>query len=75
MVCAAEYYVYKKRQTQIDDFLKKQGINVASKSNKDYSQMSLEEIMETKELLEDLIAEKEITTCSSEVCCETVEVE
>ncbi len=65
----------KKRQTQIDDFLKKQGINVASKSNKDYSQMSLEEIMETKELLEDLIAEKEITTCSSEVCCETVEVE
>ncbi|AKJ89344.1 Tat pathway signal protein [Clostridium sporogenes] len=75
MVYAAQYYVYKKRQTQIDDFLKKQGINVASKSNKDYSQMSLEEIMETKELLEDLIAEKEITTCSSEVCCETVEVE
>jgi len=37
--------------------------------------MSLEEIMETKELLEDLIAEKEITTCSSEVCCEIVEVE
>ena len=37
--------------------------------------MSLEEIMETKELLEDLIAEKEIKTCSSEVCCETVEVE
>ncbi|APF27570.1 hypothetical protein B2H94_04940 [Clostridium sporogenes] len=74
-VCAAGYYVYKKRQTQIDDFLKKQGINVASKSNKDYSQMSLEELMETKELLEDLIAEKEITTCSSEGCCETVEAE
>lgn len=37
--------------------------------------MFLEKLMETKELLEDLIAEKEITSCSSEGCCETVEAE
>lgn len=74
-VCAVGYYVYKKKQTQIDDFLKKQGINVATANNKEYSQMSLEELIETKELLEDLIAEKEITTCCNEECSEEIQAE
>lgn len=60
-VCAAGFYLYKKNQTKVDEFLKKQGINVASASHKDYANMSIEELMESKELIEDLIAEKEIS--------------
>ena len=44
----------------VDNFLRQQGINVSSTSHKDYKNMSLEDLMETKELIEDLIAEKEI---------------
>lgn len=60
-VCAAGYYIYKKNQTQIDGVLKNQGINVSKGSSKDYNNMTLEELMETKELIEDIIAEKELT--------------
>lgn len=59
-VCAVGYYVYKKNQSQVDEFLRKQGIQVPGVSGKDYSSMSLEELVETKELLEDFIAEKEM---------------
>ena len=45
-------------------FLEKQGINVPSVSNnKDYNNMNIEELMETKELIEDVIAEKEVNLC------------
>ena len=54
------YYIYKKNQTKVDGFLKKQGINVQTVNHKDYANMSLEELMESKELIEDLIAEKEV---------------
>ena len=56
-VCAVGYYAYKKNQNQVDNFLRQQGINVSSTSHKDYKNMSLEDLMETKELIEDLIAE------------------
>lgn len=59
-VCAVGYYAYKKNQSQVDSFLKKQGINVGYNNSKDYRNMSLEELMETKELIEDIIAEKEL---------------
>lgn len=59
-ICAAGYYLYKKNQNQVNDFLRNQGINVPTVNHKDYKNMSIEELMETKELLEDLIAEKEI---------------
>ncbi len=49
-----------KNQTKVDGFLKKQGINVQTVNHKDYANMSLEELMESKELIEDLIAEKEV---------------
>ena len=64
-VCAAGYYVYKKNQAKVDDFLRKQGINVSNDLGKDYSSMSLEELMESKEILEDLIAERELAITSS----------
>lgn len=57
-ICAAGYYIYKKNQSQVDDFLRKQGVNVSNNNIKDYSSMSLEELMETKELIEDILAEK-----------------
>ncbi|AEB76291.1 hypothetical protein [Clostridium botulinum] len=65
-VCAVGYYVYKKNQSQVDSFLKKQGINISNSASKNYNNMSLEELMETKELIEDIIAEKEM---DEENCC------
>lgn len=64
-VCAAGYYIYKKNQNKVDDFLRNQGINVASQSS-DFSAMSVAELMETKETIEDLIAEKQLTNSVEE---------
>ena len=57
---AVTYYLYKKNQNKIDDFLRKQGINVKSSNKTNYENMSLEELVTVKENLEDLIAEKEL---------------
>lgn len=65
--CAVGYYIYKKNEDQVDTFLKKQGINLPASTNKNYNAMTIEELMETKELIEDLIAEKE-----SKISAETV---
>lgn len=69
-ICAVGYYVYKKNQTQVDSFLRKQGINVSNNISKDYRNMNLEELMETKELIEDIIAEKELVTPEVNCCTE-----
>lgn len=71
-VCAVGYYAYKKNQEKVDSFLRNQGINIATDNCKEYAAMSLEELMETKEALEDLIAEKEmlINEMPSEACAE-----
>ena len=53
-------YVYKKNQSQVDQWLKQQGIHVPQSAAKDQSAMSLEELMTEKEHLEDLIAEHEM---------------
>ena len=63
-VCAVGYYLYTKNDEQVNSFLKKQGINVPTSSNKNYNNMSIEELMETKELIEDIIAEKEVQVTS-----------
>jgi hypothetical protein len=54
------FYVYKKNQKQIDEFLKSQGINLPSGVEADYSALTLEELVAEKERLEDLIAEREM---------------
>jgi hypothetical protein len=54
------YYVYKKNQKQIDEFLKSQGINLPTSTEKDYAVLTLEELVAEKERLEDLIAEREM---------------
>ncbi len=57
---AAAIYVYKKNKSTVDKFLKKQGINIPVSSSTDYTTMSLEELVSTKEYLEDLVAEREL---------------
>ena len=59
-VAGLGFYVYKKNQGEIDDFLRKQGIQVPESSSKDYSKLTIEELVSEKERLEDLIAEKEM---------------
>ena len=63
-MCSRILYI-QKNQTKVDGFLKKQGINVQTVNHKDYANMSLEELMESKELIEDLIAEKEVNVEST----------
>ncbi len=54
------YYLYMKNKDKVDEFLRSQGINIHIASGaKDYSGMSLEELVGTKEHIEDLIAEME----------------
>ena len=50
----------KKNQKDVDEFLRKQGINVPADSSKVYDSMSVEELMREKENLEDIIAEREV---------------
>lgn len=59
-VSALAFYAYKKNQNSVDEFLRKQGINVKKQPSYDSSSMSLEELVLQKENLEDLIAEKEM---------------
>ncbi len=59
---AVGYYLYKKNQSKVDSFLRKQGINIKTSSQAIYDNMALEDLVTTKEHLEDLIAEKELST-------------
>ena len=75
----AGYYLYKKNKTKIDTFLKSQGINIKSSCDAvDYENMSVEALTETKEHIEDILAEKELNGNVCEACeaatCETAEV-
>lgn len=61
-VSAAAFYMYKKNQQQVDEWLRQQGINVPSSVVLDPSAMTLEELVKEKESLEDTIAEREMAT-------------
>ena len=71
---AVGYYLYKKNQSKVDSFLRKQGINIKTSSQAIYDNMALEDLVTTKEHLEDLIAEKELST-NTAVSETVVEVE
>lgn len=53
------YYLYTKNKDKVDEFLRSQGINMPESDNTDFSRMNLEELVSTKEHIEDLIAEIE----------------
>jgi hypothetical protein len=61
-VASLGLYIYKNNQAQIDEWLRRQSINLPFPSfqAKDQSGMSLEELLREKERLEDLIAEREL---------------
>lgn len=58
-VSALTFYVYKKNQAKVDQFLRDHGIQVASLIERDPQSMSLKELIKAKEDLEDMIAERE----------------
>ena len=58
-VSAVCFYAYKKNEDRVDAFLRRHGMDIKPRGA-DYETMSVEELMRTKETLEDLIAEKEM---------------
>ena len=58
------FFLYKRYQDKVDDFLRKQGINIPRHGSKDVSGMTLEELVSEKERLEDIIAELEMASSS-----------
>jgi len=64
-VAGLGFYLYKKNQPEVDEFLRRQGIQLPAVSTKDYAAMSVKELVAEKEKLEDLIAEREISLKSA----------
>jgi len=58
-VSALTFYLYKKNQAKVDQFLTDHGIQVSSLMERDPQSMSLKELIKAKEDLEDIIAERE----------------
>ena len=57
---AVGYYFYKNNQAKVDDFLRRQGIQIPERTMRDPAALSLEELVSEKERLEDVIAEREM---------------
>ncbi len=57
---ALGFYLYKKNQNRVDEWLRGQGINVPKGDATATAGMSVEDLMREKERLEDLIAEREM---------------
>ncbi len=58
-VSAVGFYLYKKKEEMVDNFLRGRGMDIKPRGS-NYETMSVEELMRTKETIEDLIAEKEM---------------
>lgn len=67
-VTVAGYYLYKKNKTKVDAFLRNQGINIKSCDFVNYEDMSVEALTETKEHIEDILAERELNGATCEAC-------
>lgn len=59
-VCVVGYVAYKKNEESVNAFLNNHGFNIETNNGTDYYSMSLEKLMETKEAIEDIIAEKDL---------------
>ncbi len=57
---AAAVYLYQKNKTVVNDFLRDQGIDIPDLPCADYAKMSLEELVSTQEMIEDLVAERQV---------------
>ena len=58
-VSVVGFCAYKHNEEKVDDFLRRHGVKVQS-SAAGFETMSVEDLMRTKETIEDLIAEKEM---------------
>jgi len=58
---ALAIYLYTRNRSEIDAFLRKQGIELPGGEGKQPSSMNLEELVAHKEHFEDLIAEREMS--------------
>ena len=58
-VSVVGFCAYKHNEDKVDDFLRRHGVNVKSPAA-GFETMSVEDLMRTKETIEDLIAEKEM---------------
>ncbi|NCO92140.1 MAG: hypothetical protein COZ06_28625 [Armatimonadetes bacterium CG_4_10_14_3_um_filter_66_18] len=63
---ALGFYLYKKNQRQVDEFLRSQGLNLPGCGAHDPGSLTLEELVAEKERLEDLIAEREMAVSEPE---------
>ncbi len=61
-ISALGFYLYKKNEGQVNEWLRSQSINFPFSASpaKEQSGMSVEELLREKERLEDLIAEREM---------------
>ena len=57
-VSAVGFYAYKHNEKKVDNFLRSHGVKVKTPTA-GFETMSVEDLMRTKESIEDLIAEKE----------------
>ena len=64
------FYLYKKNQAKVDEFLRKQGINIKTSSCSNLENLDIEGLTEMKEHIEDLIAEKSAAESAEEVIVE-----
>ncbi|MGP1430670.1 MAG: hypothetical protein ACTTJX_10705 [Fusobacterium sp.] len=69
-VAAVAFYLYKKNQAKVDEFLRKQGINVKTSTCSNLESLDIEGLTEMKEHIEDLIAEKSATESAEEIIVE-----
>ena len=69
-VAAVAFYLYKKNQAKVDEFLRKQGINIKTSSCASLENLDIEGLSEMKEHIEDLIAEKSAAESVQEVIVE-----
>lgn len=56
---ATSFYAYNKNKDKVDAYLRSQGISIPTNTTKDFSNMRMDELISTKEHIEDLIAEHE----------------
>ena len=71
-VSAVGFYAYKHNEEKVDNFMRRHGMNVKTPAA-GYETMSVEDLMRTKENIEDLIAEKEMQEQSVTVEAEPAE--
>ena len=69
-VAAVAFYLYKKNKAKVDEFLRKQGINIKTSSCASLENLDIEGLTEMKEHIEDLIAEKSAAESVEEVIVE-----